>query len=150
MTRDERAQRVADEHAALWLAKRRELPARGGIHPQHRRAAGAAVFRVDGLAGRLDLIIDTISAPHDYNAYLGLLRVRGKVKNMGRGLISAEVKVKYIDKDGMISHNEVKCMGCGICAGICPAKAFQVNNFRDDQIIAMIDAAVESEAGVVN
>jgi heterodisulfide reductase subunit A len=36
-------------------------------------------------------------------------------------------------------------MGCGICAGICPAKAFQVNNFRDDQIIAMIDAAVESE-----
>ncbi len=41
-------------------------------------------------------------------------------------------------------------MGCGICAGICPAKAFQVNNFRDDQILAMIDAAAESEAGVVN
>jgi heterodisulfide reductase subunit A len=56
----------------------------------------------------------------------------------------------YIDKDGKISHNEVKCMGCGICAGICPAKAFQVNNFRDDQVIAMIDAAVESEeAGVI-
>jgi heterodisulfide reductase subunit A len=55
----------------------------------------------------------------------------------------------YIDKDGMISHNEVKCMGCGICAGICPAKAFQVNNFRDDQIFAMIDAAAESEPGLV-
>jgi len=52
----------------------------------------------------------------------------------------------YIDEDGKISHNEVKCMGCGICAGICPAKAFQVNNFKDDQIVAMIDALTEPEA----
>ena len=52
----------------------------------------------------------------------------------------------YIDEDGKISHNEVKCMGCGICAGICPAKAFQVNNFKDDQIVAMIDALTEPKA----
>lgn len=51
----------------------------------------------------------------------------------------------YIDADGRVSHNEVKCAGCGICAGICPAKAFQVNYFRDDQIKAMIDAATEME-----
>ncbi len=55
----------------------------------------------------------------------------------------------YIAEDGKISHNEVKCTGCGICAGICPAKAFQVNNFRDDQIVAMIDAAVDSEPGLI-
>jgi heterodisulfide reductase subunit A len=52
----------------------------------------------------------------------------------------------FIDADGKISHNEVKCTGCGICSGICPAKAFQVNNFRDDQMIAMIDAITENIA----
>lgn len=51
----------------------------------------------------------------------------------------------FIDEDGKISHNEIICTGCGICAGICPAKAFQVNSFRDDQILAMIDAATEME-----
>ncbi len=49
----------------------------------------------------------------------------------------------FIDEDGRVGHNEVKCTGCGICAGICPAKAFQVNFFRDDQIIAMIDSVTE-------
>ena len=46
----------------------------------------------------------------------------------------------YIHEDGRVSHNEVKCTGCGICAGVCPAKAFQVQNARDDQILAMVDA----------
>jgi len=49
----------------------------------------------------------------------------------------------YINEEGTVSHNEVKCMGCGMCAAICPVKAFQVNNFRDDQIVAMIDALTE-------
>jgi alcohol dehydrogenase (NADP+) len=46
------------------------------------RRLGATDFVVtkDGalerLAGQLDLVIDTVSAPHDYNAYLALLRPR--------------------------------------------------------------------------
>ncbi|HPH69030.1 MAG TPA: NAD(P)-dependent alcohol dehydrogenase [Kofleriaceae bacterium] len=35
------------------------------------------------LAGQFDLIIDTISAPHDYNAYLGLLRTFGTMVLLG-------------------------------------------------------------------
>jgi uncharacterized zinc-type alcohol dehydrogenase-like protein len=35
------------------------------------------------LAGQLDLVIDTVSAQHDYNAYLGLLRPRGTMVVVG-------------------------------------------------------------------
>src|SRR5262249_20051038 len=35
------------------------------------------------LARRFDLIIDTISAPHDYNKYLGLLRAQGTMVVVG-------------------------------------------------------------------
>ncbi len=49
----------------------------------------------------------------------------------------------FIDEDGKVSHNEVKCTGCGICAATCPAKAYQVNYFRDDQLLAMIDTATD-------
>jgi alcohol dehydrogenase (NADP+) len=54
------------------------------------RRLGAARFestRDEGtfkkLAGKLDLIIDTISAPHDYNKHLGLLRPRGTMAIVG-------------------------------------------------------------------
>jgi uncharacterized zinc-type alcohol dehydrogenase-like protein len=35
------------------------------------------------LAGRFDIIVDTISAPHDYNAYLGMLRLQGTMVVVG-------------------------------------------------------------------
>ncbi len=54
------------------------------------RRLGAVGFEVTNdeatfqkLAGRLDVVIDTVSAPHDYNAYLGLLRPRGTMTLVG-------------------------------------------------------------------
>ncbi|NMO13870.1 NAD(P)-dependent alcohol dehydrogenase [Pyxidicoccus fallax] len=54
------------------------------------RRLGAKGFEVtkeegifDKLAGRFDLIIDTISAPHDYNQYLKTLRPRGTMVLLG-------------------------------------------------------------------
>jgi uncharacterized zinc-type alcohol dehydrogenase-like protein len=50
-------------------------------------AQGFAVSRDEGifdkLAGRFDLIIDTISAPHDYNKFLRTLRPRGAMVLVG-------------------------------------------------------------------
>jgi uncharacterized zinc-type alcohol dehydrogenase-like protein len=54
------------------------------------RRLGASGFEItkdektfQKLAGRFDLIIDTISAPHDYNKYLGMLRVQGAMVVVG-------------------------------------------------------------------
>jgi D-arabinose 1-dehydrogenase-like Zn-dependent alcohol dehydrogenase len=41
----------------------------------------AATFQK--LAGRFDLLLDTVSAPHDLNAYLGLLRPLGTMVIVG-------------------------------------------------------------------
>ena len=35
------------------------------------------------LAGQFDFIVDSVSAPHDYNAYLGLLKVGGTMVLLG-------------------------------------------------------------------
>jgi len=54
------------------------------------RTLGASGFEItrdektfQKLAGRFDLIIDTISAPHDYNKHLGMLRVQGTMVVVG-------------------------------------------------------------------
>jgi len=35
--------------------------------------------------------------------------------------------------------NDILCEGCGSCASACPSSAIQLRNFRDDQIISMIE-----------
>ncbi len=36
------------------------------------------------------------------------------------------------------------CQGCGICSSVCPAKAIELQHFRDDQVFQEIDALLES------
>ena len=57
---------------------------------QDARRLGATGFALSSdkgtfkrLAGTFDLILDTISAPHDYNAYLGTLRLDGAMVLLG-------------------------------------------------------------------
>ncbi len=46
---------------------------------------------LERLAGKLDLVIDTVSAPHDYEVYLGLLRARRAMVLVGAPPTSAAV-----------------------------------------------------------
>ena len=49
----------------------------------HDFAAGGDVTTFKRLARRFDLILDTVSAEHDYNLYLGLLRLDGTMVLLG-------------------------------------------------------------------
>lgn len=52
---------------------------------------------------------------------------------------------RFMDKEKNIAGvHEAVCRGCGTCAVVCPSGATQQNNFRDDQIFALIDAACQS------
>jgi alcohol dehydrogenase (NADP+) len=72
---------MGSEVTILSSSSRKEADARRlGAH-------GFAVTSNEGvlkkLSGRFDLIIDTVSAPHDLNAYLGLLRPQGAMVLVG-------------------------------------------------------------------
>ena len=69
------------EVTMLSTSKSKEADARKlGAHHFGLTSEDATFKR---LAGQFDLIIDTISAPHDYNKYLGLLRVEGAMVLLG-------------------------------------------------------------------
>ena len=51
--------------------------------------------------------------------------------------------VPAINKDGVASIEAAACQGCGICTAECPAKAIQLLHYRDDQVVAKVDALGE-------
>ncbi len=93
----------------------------------------AAAGRVGALLSHDSLTVSGVISKHNRDICMSCLAC---VKKCPFG-------APFIDVDGRVSHNEVKCTGCGICAGVCPAKAYQVNYFRDDQILAMIDSVTD-------
>jgi heterodisulfide reductase subunit A len=50
----------------------------------------------------------------------------------------------FINEEGVSQIPPSACMGCGICASECPAKAISLKHCTDDQVVAKIDALLES------
>lgn len=51
--------------------------------------------------------------------------------------------VPFINADGYSEIDPAKCHGCGTCAADCPAKAIQLMQYEDDQIMAKVDGLLE-------
>ena len=48
--------------------------------------------------------------------------------------------VPKIGENGTAEIEPAACQGCGICASVCPRKAISLQNYKDEQILAKIDA----------
>jgi heterodisulfide reductase subunit A len=51
--------------------------------------------------------------------------------------------VPFINEKGYSEIDPSKCHGCGVCASECPAKAIQLMQFEDDQIMAKLEGLLE-------
>jgi len=51
--------------------------------------------------------------------------------------------IPFINADGYSEIDPAKCHGCGVCAADCPAKAIQLMQYEDDQLMAKVDGLLE-------
>jgi len=51
--------------------------------------------------------------------------------------------IPFINADGYSEIDPAKCHGCGVCVSECPAKAIQLMQFEDDQILAKLEGLFE-------
>lgn len=78
------------------------------------------------------------------------LEVSGIVAKVNEDLCAACLTCVRVCPFGVPRMNErnrahiegVECQGCGCCASECPAKAIQIEHFRDEQILAQEDAII--------
>ncbi|MBC7347375.1 MAG: 4Fe-4S binding protein, partial [Clostridia bacterium] len=52
--------------------------------------------------------------------------------------------VPRINAQHVAEINAVQCQGCGTCAGECPAKAIQLEHYRDEQLMAKVAGLFEA------
>ncbi|MBI4766272.1 MAG: CoB--CoM heterodisulfide reductase iron-sulfur subunit A family protein, partial [Deltaproteobacteria bacterium] len=114
-------------------------------------------FFVAGTAHSPRLILETIAQAEASAARAQTLLSRDHL-NLGAAVARVDSKkcaaclicvracpfdVPYINADGVSEIDPSKCQGCGICVSECPAKAIQLMQFEDDQIMAKLEGLLE-------
>jgi len=49
----------------------------------------------------------------------------------------------HMDEDNIAVVNPVLCKGCGVCSVICPAEAIVMHHYTNEQIMSMVETALE-------
>ena len=61
----------------------------------------------------------------------------------GCGICAPQCPYSAITVEEVAEVNEVLCEGCGACAAACPSGAMSLRNLTDEQVLAMVRAALE-------
>jgi heterodisulfide reductase subunit A len=99
-----------------------------------------SIAQAQAAAGRAQ----TLLARNVINLGASIARVEGK--KCAACLICVRAcpfSVPFINADGYSEIDPAKCHGCGVCAAECPAKAIQLMQYEDDQIMAKVDGLLE-------
>ena len=62
----------------------------------------------------------------------------------GCGVCAPQCPYSAITVEEVAEVNEVLCEGCGACAAACPSGAMTLRNLTDEQVLAMVRAALEA------
>ncbi|MDI6655031.1 MAG: CoB--CoM heterodisulfide reductase iron-sulfur subunit A family protein [Candidatus Hydrothermarchaeota archaeon] len=103
------------------------------IHDSVAQGSAAAARAAIPMA-RGEVEVEPILATADNELCIGC-RLCEKVCNFGA--------VEIVERKAKV--NEALCTGCGVCAAACPTAAIQIKHFKDEQILAMIEAAFGGE-----
>jgi len=107
-------------------------------------AASAAAVKVAALLGTGHIQLDPFVAQVDLESCVGHAKCVEECKYMNAvSLVEQEVRGKIVK---CAAVNAALCVGCGMCAAVCPEGAIQVEGWRMEQFEAMTDALVADYA----
>ena len=102
--------------------------------PESVAQASAAAGKVLGLLGKSSVVMDpAIAFVNDMCVGCGLC------------LEICSTQARIFSDSGSVEVIPALCQGCGMCAPACPVGAADMLNFRDDQLTAMVTAALQGK-----